>query len=437
MSTPPNPPGTPSGPPSGPPSEPADAPIPGAAKPSLEKTPPVEDAPAPGTPEAEPEQARPSLTKTPPPEPAAPAPAPEEPGPSLTKAPAPEPAPAPAPEEAPQPEPAPAQTPPPPAQAPSAGVFNPWATPEPGAAPPPPVPPAAAWGQPGPAPAAPYAAYPGYPGHPGYPGYPAYQPVPAAPSNGMAVAALVLGLVAVPVALVPFVFWVGALLGMTAVGLGIAAFVRARSGAPHKVMSLFGVALGILGLAACVGGWFVTANFIDRAVDRASRQVTVDPDEDWDEDGEEDWYEGDEDWDEEPLPTPPPGPGMTTPLDFGRTYTYPSGVKVTVEAPRKYTGGSKWIEVGNAVEVPFTITNTSTEPLRVVHAIPEVRDGKGNAGRLVFDGRMPKRVDRLLEPGQTASGSAAYEVPAGTTSISAELSPGVLLPPAKFTGPVR
>ncbi|MGE7386651.1 DUF4190 domain-containing protein [Streptomyces sp. NPDC004126] len=439
MSTPPNPPGTPSGPPP----EPEATPIPEAAKPSLEKTPPA-DAPTPGTaapePGPEPEPAKPSLTKTPqdaapPAEPAATtppadtppagpaAPQPEPARPSLTKTPQDTAAPA-------QPGPSPGGAPwsePVQVQAPPAGEFNPWATPAPGAVPAPPVPPAAAWGPPGQAPTAPYAGYPGYPG---YPGYAAYPPVPPAPSNGMAVAALVLGLAAVPVALVPFVFWVGTLLGVTAVALGIAAFVRARAGAPRKVMSLFGVALGVLGLGASVGGWFFTVNLVGKAVDRAREAATVEPD--WD----EDWGDG-EDWEVNPHPTPPPGPGMTTPLDFGRTYTYPGGVKVTVEAPRKYTSGNKWIEVGNAVEVPFTITNTSAEPLRVVHAIPEVRDGRGNAGRLVFDGRTPKRVDRVLEPGQTASGSAAYEVPAGTTSISAELSPSVLLPPAKFTGPVR
>ncbi|GAA3381817.1 DUF4190 domain-containing protein [Streptomyces racemochromogenes] len=427
MSTPPNPPGTPSGPPP----EPEATPIPEAAKPSLEKLPPA-DAPAPAAPAPEPE--KPSLTKTPhdataPTEPAAPAtaaPAPEPEKPSLTKTPHDATAPT---EHAAPPGPAPvagpAPAPAPQAQAPGGGAFNPWASPAPGAVPPPP-PPAAGWGPPGQPPTAPYGAWPGYP---------AYQPVPPAPSNGMAVAALVLGLAAVPVALVPFVFWIGTLLGVTAVALGIAALVRARAGAPRKVMSLFGVALGVLGLGASVGGWLFTVSLVDKAVDRARHAAAVDPDwdEDWEDDG--DWEDG-EDWEVDPHPTPPPGPGMTTPLEFGRTYTYPNGVKVTVEAPRKYTSGSKWIEVVNAVEVPFTITNTSNEPLRVVHAIPEVRDGRGPAGKLVFDGRMPKRVDRVLEPGQTASGSAAYELPGGTTNIGVELSPAVMLAPVKFSGPV-
>ncbi|RSS49354.1 DUF4190 domain-containing protein [Streptomyces sp. WAC07061] len=406
---------------------PADAPAPEPVKPSLTKAPQDDAAPAehaaPAAPAPEP--AKPSLTKTPqdataPAEHAAPAPEPERPAPA--KAPQGGAAPA---EHAAPPGPAPAPAPQAQAQAPGGGGFNPWASPAPGAVPPPP-PPAAGWGPPGQPPTAPYGAWPGYP---------AYQPVPPAPSNGMAVAALVLGLAAVPVALVPFVFWIGTLLGVTAVALGIAAFVRARAGAPRKVMSLFGVALGVLGLGASVGGWLFTVSLVDKAVDRARHAAAVDPDwdEDWEDDG--DWEDG-EDWEVDPHPTPPPGPGMTTPLEFGRTYTYPNGVKVTVEAPRKYTSGSKWIEVVNAVEVPFTITNTSHEPLRVVHAIPEVRDGRGPAGKLVFDGRMPKRVDRVLEPGQTASGSAAYELPGGTTSIGVELSPGVMLAPVKFSGPV-
>ncbi|MEU9036609.1 hypothetical protein AB0D45_17125 [Streptomyces sp. NPDC048352] len=442
MSTPPNPPE----PPSGPPTEAAGTPIPETAKPS-----PSEPPQAP-----EPEPAKPSLLKSPgaqaptPPEPQPagpspaklPAPAPEDARPSLAKTlpSAPEGAipasgatphadvPPVAPPQAgvppltPPPAPAPAPlTPTPPAE-----EYNPFATPAPGAAPPQfaPIsaaPPAAAWSQPG-QPAAPYGGYPGYPAYPGF------HPAPAAPSNGMAVAALVLGLVAVPVALVPFVFWIGALLGLTALGLGIAAFVRARAGAPRKAMAVVGAVLGVLGLGACVGGWFTTVTVIDRAIDRSAHGPAGG---EWDDD-----YDDEDPDADTPYPTPSTGPGMSTPLAFGRTYTYPNGIELTIGQPRAYTTSSKWIEVGNAVEVPFTITNTSDEPHRVVHAIPEVRDDQGKAGKLVFDGRMPKRVDTVIEPGHSASGSAAFEVPVGTRSISAELSPGVLLPPAKFSGPI-
>ncbi|MGW0394528.1 DUF4190 domain-containing protein [Streptomyces sp. NPDC003042] len=379
MSTPPNPPSSPTGPPT----EPAGTPIPEAAS-----------------------------------------------GPSLRKTPAPAPAPA-----------------------PPAAEHNPFAPPSPDASPAPsgfaplttapparPAPPAGAYGAPG-APANPWGrpsgpGYPGYPGQPGYPGYPgAYPgyPAPTPDTNGMAVAALVLGIVAVPVAFTPLLFWIGTLIGLTGLGLGIAALVRARAGAPRKGMALAGTILGVLSLGASVGGWFLTVAFIDKTKKEIDRSV-------------EDSYWDDE---EEPftLPSPPSysmppttpseGPGMSTPLAFGQTYTYPNGIKVSMSAPRKYVTANKYMDVGNAVQVTLTITNTTDKRHSVGYAMPRVTDDQGDAGKLVFDGRMPKTVTGVIEPGGSSTGTVAFEVPEGTKSISAEVSPGVLLPAAKFSGPIR
>ncbi|MEU7507947.1 DUF4352 domain-containing protein, partial [Streptomyces lavendulae] len=342
-----------------------------------------------------------------------------------------------------------------------AGTADPWATPVPGAPGPAPAP--AGFAPVGPAPAAPGAGaygapanawappppggHPGYgapgyggPGLPGFPGYgaPGYPLAPPAPSNGQAVAGLVLSVLAIGIGLIPFVFWVGGALALTGIGLSIAGLVRANRGAPRKVMSVVGIALGLLGLAATAGGFLFTMAVVDKFPDRVDQHRGTD----WYDDPEYD----DPDYDPDVLPSPsgftlPPdmpstGPGISTPLPFGQTFTYPNGIQVSLSTPKRYTSSNKYLPVGNAVEVSFTITNTSKRPHDVIYAMPKLADDKGAEGKLVFDGRLPKRIQGTIRPGESATGTAAFEVPEGTRSVSATLSPGLLMPDATFAGPV-
>ncbi|MEU2394185.1 DUF4190 domain-containing protein, partial [Streptomyces sp. NPDC007369] len=272
---------------------------------------------------------------------------------------------------------------------------------------------------------------------------------PAPVTNGLAVAALVVGLISLPVGPVPFLFWLGAILGVTAVGLGIGAVNRASAGAGRKAMSIVGTVLGVLGIAASVGGYFITRTVVDRIAERAESRLD---DPGWD---DHDRYDpeydpgADEPWPPYPsappgLPAPKPwrsapptGPGMTTPLPFGETYTYPNGIKVSLSAPKEYAPKSRYSGIRNAVQITLTITNGSAENHNVIHAVPEVRDDKGMTAQLAFDGgNMPKLIRGDILPGHSASGIIIYEVPEATTSLSAEISPGVLMPGAKFAGPV-
>ncbi|NXY96893.1 DUF4352 domain-containing protein, partial [Streptomyces sp. BR123] len=267
---------------------------------------------------------------------------------------------------------------------------------------------------------------------------------PAPVTNGLAVAALVVGLVSLPLGPIPFVFWLGAILGVTAVGLGIGAVNRASDGAGRKTMSVIGTVLGVLGIAASVGGYFVTQNVIDRLADEAAESRFDEPGRDDDHD-----LGADEPWPPNPsaipgLPAPKPsrsapptGPGMTTPLPFGETYTYPNGIKVSLSAPKEYVSKNRYSTVRNAVQITVTITNGSAENHNVIRAVPEVRDDKGMTAPLAFDGsEMPRFIRGDILPGQSAGGIITYEVPEGTTSLSASISPGILMPGAKFAGPI-
>ncbi|GAA3277468.1 DUF4190 domain-containing protein [Streptomyces lavendulae] len=433
--------------------------------PSPEETPAAAEAPKPSLEKAPatPETAKPSLQKAPPAT-EADRPSPEGtpsaavPAPSLEKAPA-------------------AEAPAAPGAAPVFGVpaaaaqgfghagppaggavaADPWATPVPGAPVPTPAP--AGFAPVGPGPAAPGAGaygapanawaapppggHPGYgapgyggPGQPGFPGYgaPGYPLTPPAPSNGQAVAGLVLAILAIGIGLIPFVFWVGGCLALTGIGLSIAGLVRANRGAPRKVMSIVGIVLGLLGLAATAGGFLFTMAVVDKFPDRVDQHQGSD------------WYDDPEYDAPDALPSPsgftlPPdmpstGPGISTPVAFGQTVTYPNGIQVSLSTPKRYTSSNKYLPVGNAVEVSFTITNTSKRPHDVIYAMPNLADDKGAEGKLVFDGRLPKRIQGTIQPGESATGTAAFEVPEGTRSVSAALSPGLLMPDAKFTGPV-
>ncbi|KQZ04905.1 hypothetical protein ASD19_02465 [Microbacterium sp. Root53] len=184
--------------------------------------------------------------------------------------------------------PAPAGGPPPPpagspeaASAASLGASFPGA-PQPGTTP-------ADQGYPAPAPLPPYAAaqpqgYPGAPGAghpggqpgPGYPGsgYPGAPyggapyggvPVapPSAPGKGLAITALVLGILGFLGALIPFGIFVAGLLLLAAVVIGIIVLVRRM---PGKGLGIAGLVLGVIGLIAGTVSTIATVSFLTTQV---------------------------------------------------------------------------------------------------------------------------------------------------------------------------
>ncbi|WP_327307016.1 DUF4190 domain-containing protein [Streptomyces sp. NBC_01298] len=412
MSTPPNPPSTPSGPPT----EPAGTPIPEAAAPIPAPAQPLSLDKPPALTPSQPLTPAPALTGT-----AAENPAehPAEPADAVPAAPA-------------------------PASAPAPGAFAP-VTPAPAAAA---APPAPAWGAPYGAPGAPGAPGPGNPwaapgdgygaGYPGGPQMPGFPPPPPA-TNGLAVAALLLGVFGIFVGLIPFFFWAGALLAVTGVGLGIAGVVKSRKGAPRGTMAAIGTALAVLGLAASVGGWFITTRVIDEIdqtiADNRSRYES-DYDSDYD-------YESDSPaTPTAPAPKPSPSdiPGRTSALAWGKPYTYPDGVQVTVQSAVPYKPSSTAIPEeardGNAVKVKVKIVNNSGAALDVSLSLPNARDDQGTEAEMLFDGSVPKMFKGSVLAGESMTGTFAFIVPEGTKSLHFEIAPGTEYDEAIWSGPI-
>ncbi|MFE4259947.1 DUF4352 domain-containing protein [Streptomyces sp. NPDC056883] len=456
MSTPPNPPSTPSGPPTEPTGAPASeaAPIPAQAPAqplSLDKaqaaTPPLPPAPAadPAEPtdaeptgttpadtvpaDAEPTDAEPTVDV-----PASTTPADSVPASTVPTGTAPA---GTAPADAESTDSVPADAVP--------GSFAP-VTPAPAAAA---APPAHAWGAPYGAPGAPYGAPApgnpwatpaggpagGFPGGPQAPGFP--EPPPA--SNGLAVAALLLGLFGIFVGLVPFFFWAGALLAVTGVGVGIAAVLKSRRGAPRAALAAVGTALSVLALGASVGGWFITTAVFDR-IDRNVAANRSDDEYDY---GYDDDYEPrtpSAPASPTPKPSPSDVPGKTSALAWGKPYTYEDGVQVTVQGATPYKPSSTAYPPsarnGNAVKVTVKIVNNSGAALDVSLALPHARDDQGTEAEMAFDGSVPKMFKGSVMAGESMTGTFAFVVPEGTKSLHFEIAPGTKYDDAIWSGPI-
>ncbi|MEJ8644608.1 DUF4190 domain-containing protein [Streptomyces sp. MS1.HAVA.3] len=254
-------------------------------------------------------------------------------------------------------------------------------------------------------------------------------------------AAVIVAAFAVFLGLVPLLFWSGTLLAVVAVGLGIAGLRRANKGAPNRTMAIVGTVLGVVGLGASVGGFFLTVSFLDEAKeDHIGRGIG---DEEYELDG---LYPSGEPWPSRSpskSPSPTQVPGLTSALPFGETFTYPNGVKVSLSVPKKYEpkGIIAREEVKNAIQITITITNGSSAPHEVIYAVPNVRDDQGMTADMVFDssgsgGGVPKMVKGSILPGESASGIVAFEIPEGTKSITADIAAGTLLDDVKYAGPL-
>jgi hypothetical protein len=109
---------------------------------------------------------------------------------------------------------------------------------------------------------------PGFP--PGYPQQPYYAP-PQPQGNGMAIAGMVLGILALVLFWIPFLNWLLALLGIVFAALGLARAGKVQG--TGKVMAITGLVCGVLGAAIGAVFWVWVVREVDHAVGRKLRAV--------------------------------------------------------------------------------------------------------------------------------------------------------------------
>jgi hypothetical protein len=103
----------------------------------------------------------------------------------------------------------------------------------------------------------------GYPQPPSPPPQPYYPPPgypvapPPRPSNGLAVASMVLGIVGVLLVWIPFIGYLGMICGFVALGLGIPSVVTSRKTGVGMGMAVTGIVLG--GLTVILSLLFLVA----------------------------------------------------------------------------------------------------------------------------------------------------------------------------------
>ncbi|MEU8520267.1 DUF4190 domain-containing protein [Streptomyces sp. NBC_01216] len=251
--------------------------------------------------------------------------------------------------------------------------------------------------------------------------------------NGLGIAAMVTGIVGLVLGIIPFLFWLGGVMGVVALVLGLVGHARARRGeASDKGAALAGVILGAVTIVVSLVWLVVIVVAVGEVADDMREEiqeqgtVTSAP--------------------SEPGPgtdDAPPAEDTPAVLAFGDTHTYEDGMKVTVSKPRAYrpdqfaAGHAK----GNsAFQVTITIVNGSEKAVDITTALPSVEDADGSPADQVFDGsNASEPFTGMLLPGKQAKHAFTFSLPAGSDGeMQLEVGPKLLeYEDAIWTGPTK
>ena len=293
-------------------------------------------------------------------------------------------------------------------------------------------------GQPAPA----YAAYPagqpgqpapygqaGGPGQPGAPGQPDYASYPGQPprpqgGNGLGIAAVVVGGLALLLSWVP---GLGLVLALAGLALGIVALVRKKG---SKVLAWLGTGLSALAALIAIVVLVVTSIFVN-AVDQVDQGLpqggaATSPAEPAtpSDDASDDSATGEDE-----------STGSTENAVFGDTWEYEDGLAITVSTPEPYTPGEYASGADQAANVAFTITivNGTDANFDPSLSIPDVSSGGTESSRIIdFEGATGLPPSTTVPAGQTVSWQAAFSV-ADPAQIVMDISPSFDYDSAVFT----
>ncbi|MBQ0987242.1 DUF4190 and DUF4352 domain-containing protein [Streptomyces sp. F63] len=248
---------------------------------------------------------------------------------------------------------------------------------------------------------------------------------PLPPRNGLGIAALVLGLVGLVMGVIPFMFWLGAILGVIALVLGLTGRGKAKRGeATNKGMATAGAVLGPVAVALSVAMGAVTVMAVDDAVDEINKSVSEsrgkgatakDTGSGGKDKAGKDDAAGSDASDAETYAA-------------GDTVVYDDGVQVTVSRHTAYSPGEFSIghEKGNkAYKVTVTVVNKGKEKFDTALLTVDARAGKdGKTAESIFDDKVGEGFNGTVVPGKTASAEFAFDAPAAAKTLEIEVSPG-------------
>ncbi|GAA0943581.1 DUF4352 domain-containing protein [Pseudonocardia zijingensis] len=100
-------------------------------------------------------------------------------------------------------------------------------------------------------------------------------PPPPPPRNGLGIAALVLGIVALPLLITGLTAWISVILGLIAVPLALAGLGRVRRGhATNKGATIAGLVLGVVGVVMGILAVVVTVQAVDDALNGPTATIS-------------------------------------------------------------------------------------------------------------------------------------------------------------------
>jgi hypothetical protein len=254
------------------------------------------------------------------------------------------------------------------------------------------------------------------------PQQPALTPPAPQPKKGLAITALVLGIVAVAGCFIPVLNIVSIIIGFVGLVFGIVAVVLAvkrRSGG--RTMGIVGTVLSVLAIIVGISVNVAFATAVDDAVSDGtsiSEPAVTGADEDAEAD-ETTEAGSDEAANNEADPS---DPGVAV---FGETYTYDDGLAVTVSAPEEFTPSEWSIGAdgdGTPVKFDITIENGSGEtfdPTLVYATVAS--DGVESEG--IYDDEIGSSPSTSVRPGKSVTYTVGYMV-ADPSDIQMDYSAG-------------
>jgi len=261
-------------------------------------------------------------------------------------------------------------------------------------------PPAGQYGTP---PGAPYAQQPGFPAQ--------------APKNGMATAALVVGIVALLLCLIPFVNVVSIVGGLVAVVLGVLAMKKAKAGAPGKGMGVAGVVLGAISavvalIVTVVAGMAIGAvsDEVNAAIEEAETELGTElATEPTDETAADDEAEAEEPAVEEPAAAA----GMGEPVRDGQFEFTVTNIETGIASVGDDFLGQQ--AQGQFVLVHLTVTNIGDEARYFDGSSQTLVDSLGrkhsaDTGAAIYLDDSNSFVNQI-NPGNTVDGVVVFDVP--------------------------